>query len=121
LIVGSPALALGLQFSIYAEAATTEQPTVSKTVSGLGPAVRIAGRLRNFSRLWRRRKLGFVPTTSSSRNRIGNAAKRKRLAGENFASDWGGDRNRQHFRELGRKWHRWRKRGFGNDLIGRNV
>jgi len=34
LIVGSPALALGLQFSIYAEAATTEQPTVSKTVSG---------------------------------------------------------------------------------------
>jgi hypothetical protein len=34
LIVGSPALALGLQFSIYAEAATTEQPTVSRTVSG---------------------------------------------------------------------------------------
>jgi hypothetical protein len=34
LIVGSPALALGRQFSIYAEAATTEQPTVSKTVSG---------------------------------------------------------------------------------------
>jgi hypothetical protein len=34
LMVGSPALALRLQFSIYAEAATTEQPTVSKTVSG---------------------------------------------------------------------------------------
>jgi hypothetical protein len=32
LIIGSPALALGLQFSIYAEAATTEQPTVAKTV-----------------------------------------------------------------------------------------
>jgi hypothetical protein len=34
LIVGSAALAFGLQFGIYAEAATTEQPTVSKTVSG---------------------------------------------------------------------------------------
>ena len=45
LIVGSPALALGLQFSIYAEAATTEQPTVAKTVSGQGRlAVRIDGR-----------------------------------------------------------------------------
>jgi len=33
LIIASPALALGL-FSIYAQAATAEQPTVSKTVSG---------------------------------------------------------------------------------------
>jgi hypothetical protein len=32
-IVSTPTLALGLQ-PIHAEAATTEQPTVSKTVSG---------------------------------------------------------------------------------------
>jgi hypothetical protein len=33
-IVSTPTLALGLQSSIHAEVATTEQATVSKTVSG---------------------------------------------------------------------------------------
>ena len=61
------------------------------------------------------------PPTSSSRDRIGNAAKRKRPAGENPATDCGGHRNQQHFREPGRKWHRQRKRGFRNHLSGRNY
>jgi hypothetical protein len=47
---------------MHAEATTTEQQTVPKTVSGKGLAVRIDGRFRNFSGLWRgRRKLGSAP------------------------------------------------------------
>lgn len=122
LIVGSPALALGLQLSIYAEAATAEQPTVSKTVSGQGLAVRVAGCLGNFSGLWRGRcKLGFAPTTSSNRNRIGHAAKRKCVAGENSATDCRGDGSQQHLGDLEREWHPRRKRNFRNHLSGRNV
>jgi hypothetical protein len=62
LIVGSPALALGLQFSIYAEAATTEQPIVAKTVSGQGLAVRIDGRNATTDAGWPAQFSCVVPT-----------------------------------------------------------
>src|SRR5260221_10314455 len=72
-----------MQFEGHAEAFTTEQSTVSKTVNGKGLAVRIDVGFRYFSGLWRgRRKLGYLPTTSSNHSGGDNAILRKRTAGK---------------------------------------
>ena len=76
-------MAVQLQFERHVEVFTTEQSIVSKTVNGKGLAVRIDVGYRYFSGLWRgRRKLGYLPTTSSNHfggdnTAIGQCAVRK--------------------------------------------
>src|SRR5260221_7323575 len=111
-----------MQFEGHAEAFTTEQSTVSKTVNGKGLAVRIDVGFRYFYGLWRgRRKLGYLPTTSSNHFGGDNAILRKRAAGEDAFVFSGREWHQQRQRRLECQRSRRRQQRSRNDFPGRNL